>query len=173
VSRAPRPTSQQAAAVTERAEKVREALVLKRSGLSYEDIQRQILGADGTPYFSSRQVVSMAVHRAMQAAVADLRHETIYYRAEAIDRLNALLSYAWPAAENGDVKAIAECRLIIESMSRLTGANAPTRIQIGESDVDATLRELDDEINRRAAAVEGEIVGPAIEARPDPDDLGG
>jgi hypothetical protein len=169
VSRAPRPTSQQAAATLERAEKTREALVLKRAGMTYEDIQLQILGPDGTPYFSSRQGVSIAVHRAMQAAVADLRHETIYYRAESIDRLNALLSYAWPAAENGDLKAITECRLIVESMSRLTGANAPTRIQIGESDVDATLRELDAEISRRADAVEGQVVQPAIEAGDDPD----
>lgn len=166
------PRALQSAQTAERYEKLREAMVLKRSGLTYEEIWLTVVSADGTPFWSSRQAVGNAVQRAMQNTIAELRHETIYYRAESIDRLQALLHAFWDRAMDGDVKAGTECRLIIEAISRLTGANAPIQFQIGESDVDTTIRELDDEISRRAAAVEGEVVPGQIEEGPPPDDLG-
>lgn len=166
------PRALQKAQIAERYEKLREAMVLKRSGLTYEEIWLTVLGASGAPFWPSRQALSMAVQREMQNTIAELRHETIYYRAESIDRLQALLSAFWKQAMDGDVKAGTECRLIIEAISRLTGANAPIQFQIGESDVDTTIRELDDEISRRASAVEGEVVRGQIEEGPAPDDLG-
>jgi hypothetical protein len=166
------PRARQSAQTAERYEKLREAMILKRSGLTYEEIWLTILGVDGAPFWPSRQALGIAVQRAMQHTIAELRHETIYYRAESIDRLQALLHAFWDRAMKGDVKAGTECRLIIEAISRLTGANAPIQFQIGESDVDTTIRELDDEISRRAASVEGEVVRGQIEEGQAPDDLG-
>jgi hypothetical protein len=166
------PPHQQKASTEMRAERTREALIRKRSGMTYEEIWLTQVDENGKRVWPSRQAVGMAVHRAMQDAIADLRHETVYYRAESLDRLQALLKALWQRAMDGDIKAVTECRLIIDSISRLTGANAPTRIQIGESDVDATIRELDDEISRRARAVEGQVVRGEIETGPPPEDLG-
>jgi hypothetical protein len=125
----------------------REAVRMAREGNSWDDI------ADTLGY-ASRGAAFTDVQRAMKQALREMFTETELYRYESLERLRELLKSLWPRRE--DEKVAREIRLIISDMGDLTGAKAPIKYEIGESDVDRALRELDLEIGRRAAAAESQ-----------------
>lgn len=141
---------------TEADELHREWVMKHRRGQTQVDIAAE--------YNVSKQAVSMAIKTAMKRAREELFTEAETYRALNLERLGALLNAVWDDAMLGHDKSVAEARRIIDSISKLTGANEAIRIEIGESDVDRTLRELDQLLNQRARAIEGQVVAGPREA---------
>lgn len=123
----------------------------------------------GQPYADISRDFDLSVahiHRIARTALADMR-ETLFtevemYRAQQLERLGLLLNAIWDRAMMGDEKAVDAARRVIADISRITGVYSEVQIQIGESDVDRLLRESLEELNRRAAAVEGQVVAGAI-----------
>lgn len=126
-------------------EKRRKAAELRREGKSWDDIAAEVGYADrATAYNAVKQLMIHA--RDLSYGEAEL------YRQESLDRLMALYQVAWPLAKTGNEKHMIVCLRIIKQMGDLRGENLPIKVQIGEGDVDRALRELNDELNRRAAA---------------------
>ncbi len=129
-----------------------EAAKLKRSGLTWEKVAEQ------TGY-NDRSSAFRAVKQLLQQS-RDLAYgEAELYREERMGQLNDLLAAVWPKAMKGDDKAVTQARLLVKQMAEMEGSIAPVRIEIGESDVDKALRELDAELQRRAAQAPGQAAG--------------
>lgn len=139
------------------AHKRRQAVALRRAGLSWDEI------ADTVGY-ASRGAAFTEVERAMTQGLREMFTETELYRYESLERLRELIRALWPRRENE--KVAAEIRRCTERMDKLTGAERPVRIEIGESDVDRALRELDEEIGRRAATATGEAAPAEVAGDP-------
>lgn len=139
-----------------RMEKKAEVVKLRRTGMTYDDIT----AATGTP----RGTAARWVKEEMEAQAKELGREVRFLRAEALDRLGALLAACWDRATAGSYQHIAEARRIISDMADYTGAKVPVKFQLGVGDVDEVLAELQRELDRRAADLEGEIVPAAIDA---------
>lgn len=109
--------------------KERQALEMQRAGFSYEQIGEQIgLSASGA--------WKLCLRALSRAPVMNVDH----HRAVQTDALTRLWRALYPAARLGDVKSVAECRKLSESLRRLNGWDAPIRL-------DATLRtKLDQDI---------------------------
>lgn len=112
---------------------------------------------------SERQVYRVA-DEALTQMQTGLFNEVEKYRAQALDRYGALLDAVWDKAMTGDEKSVESARRLVDSIGRITGVLSQVTVQIGESDVDRALRELDELLNRRAASVEGQVVAHALEA---------
>lgn len=80
--------------------------------------------------------------------------EVALLRVESRTRYLELLGAVWPRAMAGDPKAVAEARLIAQRIDKLDGTEAPIKHEFGESDLDRTLRDLEAELGRRAAAAQ-------------------
>jgi hypothetical protein len=144
-------------------EKRRKAAELRRLGNSWDDVAA---GAG----FSDKASAYKGVKALLKEHQSLAYDEIALYRQESLDRLTDLLRVAMTKALAGDEKMMREARLIISQIDDLTGAKAPVQVQIGESDVDRTIRELSAEIDRRAAAAAREAVGDQAPARPDSGD---
>lgn len=136
----------------ENARKVIKGIELRRAGYSWDEIATEV-------GWASRGAAFTQIERANKAALREMYTEVELYRHESLERLRELVKALWE--RRADEKVAAEIRRITERMDKLTGAEQPIRIEIGESDVDRALRELDAQIDRRARAAEGETVPPA------------
>ena len=87
------------------------AVELARSGMSYDDIAQR-LG------YANRSGAWKAVQASLKAVQADTVDE---YRALSLDRLEAMLAVVWPAAMDGDLKAVAAVRRIVDAECRVLG----------------------------------------------------
>jgi transposase-like protein len=135
------------------------AAELKRHGHTYEDIAGQM----GVP----KSTVFSWIRSLMKEHQSLAFDEIALYRQESLDRLTELLKVQMVKALDGDDKATTQCRLLISQIDDLTGAKAPVKVEIGESDVDRAIRELEAELDRRVAGAAGEA-GPVQEpASPD------
>jgi len=69
------------------------------------------------------------------------------------DRYEAMLRALWPEVLSGKWLAIDRATRILENLAKLHGANRPEKIEItpGETALDQALRELQEELQRRAA----------------------
>lgn len=141
-----------------RAEQKTEVVKLRRTGMTYDDIS----AATGTP----RATASRWVQEELAQQSAELSTEVTHLRAESLDRLTALLNACWARAMAGSHQHIAEARRLISDMADLTGAKAPVKFDLGVGDVDPILAELQREIDRRADALEGTVVGAPVDAAP-------
>ena len=128
------------------------AIRMNREGYAWDEIATE-LG------YASRGAAFTDVERAYKQYLAEMFTEADLYRVESLEQLRELIKALWPRRE--DEKVAAEIRRITERRDKLTGAERPIRIEIGESDVDRALRELDAQIDRRAREAEGETVPPA------------
>jgi hypothetical protein len=138
----------------------RRAAELRRAGHTWDEIAAEC-------GFASQGSAYNAVKRLMEEA-RDLAYgEADLYRAETIQRYEAVIRAAWPFMEAGSDKHMNVILRTCRQISELRGEFAPVQIQIGEGDVDRALRELNDELNRRAAAAQGEAGGSAPAAHPD------
>lgn len=97
----------------------RDALALRRAGHSYRTIAAEL----GQPLSQ--------VFKLTQAAIRDIpKEEADELRALEQERLDMALERLEDAAIGGDVRAIAEQRLIGESRRRLLGLDAPTKGEV-------------------------------------------
>jgi hypothetical protein len=69
------------------------------------------------------------------------------------DRHEQALRALWPDVLRGKWLAIDRTTRILEALAKLHGANRPDKIEVssGETDLDAALRELEEQMRRRAA----------------------
>lgn len=147
-TRHPHP-QQTAAKILEREQRNNRIIQLKRSGLSHQEIAREV---------GCNPDTVTQVHREWIAEVREATFtDTALYVAEALDRYGALLSAMWPAAMAGSEKAVAECRRLVGAITDLTVPKDPIRVELQESDVDRSIREL-------TARLSGGSVAPAVQA---------
>ena len=81
------------------------------------------------------------------------REDVETWRNTISDRYDAMLRALWPDVIRGKWLAVDRASRILEAQAKLHGANRPDKIQItpGETDLDAALRELEEQMRRRAA----------------------
>lgn len=139
------------------------AAELRRMGWQWADIATEVGYADKASAYS-------AVKSLLQEHQSLAYDEIALYRQESLDRLTGLLKVAMERALKGDEKMMTQARLLISQIDDLTGAKAPVQFQIGESDVDRTIRELSAELDRRAAQAAREAAGDQAAPRPDSGD---
>lgn len=125
------------------------AAELRRMGWRWDDIAVEV------GYFNRGSAFN-AVKSLMKEHQSLAYDEIALYRQESIDRLTMLLKAAMPKALDGDEKMMTQARLLISQIDDLTGAKAPVKVEIGESDVDRAIRELEAELDRRAAEHPGQ-----------------
>lgn len=121
-----------------------EAARLRRLGHTWDEIAEAV-------GYQGRQSAHSAVKSLLKEHQSLSYDEIATYRQESLDRLTALLKVAMARALEGDEKMMREARLIISQIDDLTGAKAPVKVEIGETDVDRAIRELEAELDRRAA----------------------
>lgn len=102
------------------AERRREALELKRAGVSYEEISNRLgYGNRANAY------------RDVQSAIADLtKQPTVDLLAEELDRLDALLIGVWPKAVKGDPAAVDRVLRIMERRAKYRGLDQAQPISL-------------------------------------------
>lgn len=129
--------------MTPRADVVRQreldAVRMRRDGASYQQI------ADTLGY-ADRSAAFVVVKRAMDKA---LREAVDEYRELLLSRLDMALENSLPAAREGDPRAIANVVKIVAEQAKITGANAPLKVQ-QEVTVFEGGTELDREVQRLA-----------------------
>jgi orotate phosphoribosyltransferase-like protein len=96
------------AAVVERLTK---AVELVAAGLSYDEVANELGYANRSGEWKAVQ----ASPKAVQAATVE------EYRVLSLDRLEAQLALVWPAATDGDLKAVAAARRIVDAECRVLG----------------------------------------------------
>jgi hypothetical protein len=143
--------------------KRQKAIELKRTGMSLDDIV-------ATGLYASRGAVSNAITQGMRQARQEMFGEAELYRAQQLDRLEALLRICWPYAMTGSYQHIAEARRIVGDIKALTVPPDTVRIEIGEGDVNRLLASIDAQLEQLLgagpAALEGEVVDGEVEADP-------
>lgn len=102
--------------------------------------------------YNSRSAAFQAVKALLKDFQALTYDEISLWREESMARHTMLLHEAMKYALEGDEKMMREARLLLGAIDDLTGARAPVRVEIGESDVDRAIRELEAELDRRSAA---------------------
>jgi hypothetical protein len=103
--------------VPETVDRWRQALELRRSGESYQEIADRLGYANPSGAYDA---VMGALKATLAEPAADVR------RMEA-DRLDRLTLAAWPLATSGDLKAMDRVLSIMDRRARLLGLDAPTR----------------------------------------------
>ncbi|QPG06542.1 hypothetical protein IT774_05050 [Salinimonas marina] len=109
-------TTQQA----QRADLADKALDLKKKGYSYREIGNKLkIGTSTAHKYIAQELTKLAEMT---------QEKTMEYRQLQIERLEKLLRVSMELATTGDLNAIDKARRIIDSLSQVTGANAPTKI---------------------------------------------
>lgn len=139
------------------------AAEMRRKGHQWQEIADEV-------GFASRGAACAAVKELLREHQSLAYEEIALYRQESLDRLTDLLKVAMTKAIGGDEKMMREARLIISQMDDLTGAKAPIKVEIGESDVDRLLREAEAELGRRSAA--NTVQASRVQADPGADQPG-
>ena len=116
-----------------------DAVRMRRDGMSYQQIADAIGYADASVAFR-------AVRRAMDKALVEAVDD---YRELLLSRLDLALENSLPAAREGDPRAIANVVRIVAEQAKITGANAPLKVQ-QEVTVFEGGTELDREVQRLA-----------------------
>lgn len=120
------------AAAIDRNRKTRDALELRKAGVSYSEIAKVLgLGNPGT----ARRMVSKALTEMGTEPSDEMRMMEM-------QRLNHILAIIWPKIQKGDLATIDRYLKIQERISSLQGLDAPRQHQLGVLQVDAP---VDDE----------------------------
>lgn len=131
------------------------AAAMRRGGATYQQIADSARYPDGArcyPDGASRAHVYMDIKRGLAEAVSTLRFEAAELREQESERLDDYLLRLRSGILAGDPKAINTAIRITEVRARLYGLNEPERHEVITSDaLDVHIRQLRDEINRRAA----------------------
>lgn len=119
-------------------------LTLRQAGYSMQAIAKEAGYAD-------RSTASKAVSRAIETATLEPIAE---FRVVLLGRLDRLLQAYWRPALAGDRLAADFCRKLIETQAIMTGANAPTKLEVFTLDaIDQEIRRLETEIQARDSVV--------------------
>jgi hypothetical protein len=142
---------------------------MRRSGFTYQQIADFAEYPDGTrcyPDGTQRAAVYVDIKRGLAEATTELHLEAAELRELIAERLDDMYLRLQPAIEYGDVKAIDAGRRIQADLAKLYGVNEPERHEVITVDaIDAAARELEAEINRRAALDARPADTPALPAR--------
>jgi hypothetical protein len=144
-------------------ERDRVIIDLRRKGLTIDEIVAELSAQHSIVV--SRTTIHDICSRHLKRANEELEASRDSFRAEIMERYQALLAASWQWALGGSARHIAEARHIIGDMADLMGVKAPIRHEFGESDVDRLLREALDEVERRAALAGQQ----ATDVQADPD----
>jgi hypothetical protein len=101
-------------------EKERRALGLRRAGITYDEIARQI-------GYSNASGARKAVMRALRRTLQDDADATRQLEAERLDRLQAGV---WSAAAGGDVQALDRVLKIMDRRAKLLGLDVPAKHEL-------------------------------------------
>lgn len=159
----PRYVTMPAAKLEEVYLKRRRAAELRRAGWTWDAIAAEV-------GYAGKQGAFGAVRELLKEHQSLAYDEIALYRQESLDRLTDLLKVATAKALDGDEKMMTQARLLISQIGDLTGEKAPVKVEIGESDVDRAIRELEAELARRTADSSGQapaVQGPASGADQD------
>jgi len=136
-------TDQTSPAAIERWERDLKCVELRKAGATWQAIADQLGYANrGNAY------------RAFQAVMKEYPREDVEtWRNIISDRYDAMIRALWPDVLRGKLLAVDRVSRILEAQAKLHGANRPEKIEItpGETDLDTALRELEEQIRRRAA----------------------
>ena len=116
-----------------KARRAREALQLRLSGASYQEIADHL------------NISPSTAHGDVQKALHDIpRQEAEQLRQIEAHRLDRLQRAVWGLAVKGDMQAVDRALAIIEKRVRLYGLNAPAQLEVGSTDLDldAAVRDL-------------------------------
>lgn len=123
-------------------ERRRQALELKRAGITYERIAETL----GYPNRGN-------AYRDIQTALADITKQPAEeLLAEELDRLDALLTGLWQKARVGDPQAVDRVLRVMDMRARYRGLYAPTRQTVtvfSEDAFDAEIRRLEQQLTER------------------------
>lgn len=100
-------------------EKARQALELRKAGLSYEAIAARV-------GWSAKSTAYHAIGKALDAIT---REPAKRVRSLELERLDALLLALWQKARGGDAGAIDRILKIMERRAKLLGLDAPQRVE--------------------------------------------
>lgn len=135
--------------VLARLERDEQIIELTRRGKAVREIAREV----GCGVSVVSEVRKAAIAEARDYRFAD----SLMYAAQSMDRLGALLNAIWDRAMTGDHQHVAEARRIVADMDAITGARAPIKVELTpESAIDADIRRLVEELDRRAAGPVGQ-----------------
>jgi len=139
-----------------RAELTHKALELKKAGLSYRSIAERL----DIPSSTAHKYVKRALEEANKQNLASATS----LRSLQHLRLEELLKASYAKAIKGDLHSIDRCTRIIDSITKLTGADAPTKIAqtniegdktveqrvsgLTEAEVDARIAELEQKLSK-------------------------
>lgn len=133
-------TKAQRAATAERRAK---AIAMKLAGATYE----QIATALG---YAGRGAACTDVARALEQSLAEVHRDGEVLRHELVLQLERVKQAMWPAMIKGDAKAAEVVIRAVDRIAKLTGADAPTRVEV------VTMGAIEAEIARLSAEL-GEV----------------
>lgn len=145
------------------------AAQMRRNGATYQQIADSARYADGRRCYAegtSKAQVYMDIKRGLAEATQTMHLEMAELRELEAQRLDDYLLRLAPGIRQGDTKSINTAIRITEVRARLFGLNEPERHEVITLDaIDAAARELEAEINRRAALDARSADTPAYPAR--------
>jgi hypothetical protein len=130
-------------AAIERRQRDLQCVELRKAGLTWQQIADRLgYGSQGHAY--DRFMIVMRDYP---------REDVETWRNTISDRYDAMIRALWPQVLQGKWLAIDRVTRILEAQARLHGANRPEKIAVtaGETDLDAALRELTEQLQRKAA----------------------
>jgi hypothetical protein len=141
-------------------DRARKAAEMRRDGRPWDEVAAEC-------GYAGKGAAYNAVRARMVEARSLAYGEVELYRAESIERLEALLAAVMPMALKASEKHVESARRLIKQISDLRGEAQPVKVEIGESDVDRLLREATAEFERRAAELDRQAGGTPEAAQPD------
>jgi hypothetical protein len=117
-----RPESSSSVRLIRGREREREALALRRRGMTFAAI--------GAELGFTEQAAHRAVQRALAKLAEESRKEAVHLRTLELARLDALLEGVWSKAISGDVPAVGAVLKISERRAKLCGLDAPVRQEL-------------------------------------------
>lgn len=136
-------------------ERRRVVLELRIGGATHREIRDALLdefGPDRLPKGYDELYVAKDIIRELERWDADLRESAEQIRTMELERLDRLWFKAYEMAEEGDLTAIDRCLKIMARRAKLLGIDSPTKISLGDEELDAAIeRELAKLAARRQA----------------------
>lgn len=132
------------------AQRRRKAVAMRLAGADFETIATQ-LG------YASRGAAHTDISRALESSLAEQARDAEVWRHELLLRLQRLQMAVWPAALGGDAKAADTALKVIDRIAKLTGADAPQRLEV------VTMSAVEEEIQRLSKQLEQTDRGVPIE----------
>lgn len=99
---------------------------MRKQGFSIRQIAKQLEKSVGWVHKHEK--------KALEELAEETREQTQEYKALQVARYESMLLYLQPQVKKGNPKAIGEARRILDSLSKLLGANAPVKLAATDTD---------------------------------------